>query len=172
MSFAHLHVHSHYSLLDGFGTPKDIVLQAKKLGFQAVALTDHGNLYGAIEFYKAAKAEGVKPIIGCEVYVAPNSRFDRTPGTENKPYHLILLASTDEGYLNLLNLVSKAHLEGFYYKPRMDHGLMKAHSKGIIALSSCLAGEVAQAVASGNEQKQIEVIRKYQDIFGVENFYL
>jgi len=172
MSFAHLHVHSHYSLLDGFGTPKSIVQRAKELGMPAVALTDHGVLYGAIEFYKAAKAEGIKPIIGCEVYVAPVSRFDKTPGTENKPYHLILLAASTEGYMNLMKLVSQAHIEGFYYKPRMDHGLMKAHSKGIIALSSCLAGEVAQAVAIGDEKKQIEVIERYQDIFGKENFYL
>lgn len=172
MSFVHLHVHSHYSLLDGFGTPKSVVKRAKELGMPAVAMTDHGVLYGAIEFYKAAKAEGIKPIIGCEVYVAPGSRFDRTPGSENKPFHLILLASSREGYLNLMNLVSKAHIEGFYYKPRMDHGLMKAHSKGIIALSSCLAGEVAQAVAQGDEKKQIEVIERYQDIFGKENFYL
>ncbi len=172
MSFVHLHVHSHYSLLDGFGTPKSIVQRAKELGMPAVAMTDHGVLYGAIEFYKAAKAEGIKPIIGCEVYVAPNSRFDKTPGTENKPYHLILLAASTEGYLNLLKLASQAHIEGFYYKPRMDHGLMKAHSKGIIALSSCLAGEVAQAVAMGDEKKQIEVIERYQDIFGKENFYL
>lgn len=172
MSFVHLHVHSHYSLLDGFGTPKSIVQRAKEMGMPAVAMTDHGVLYGAIEFYKAAKAEGIKPIIGCEVYVAPGSRFDRTPGSENKPYHLVLLATSAEGYLNLLKLVSQAHIEGFYYKPRMDHGLMKAHSKGIIALSSCLAGEVAQSVAQGDEKKQIEVIEKYQDIFGKENFYL
>ncbi len=172
MSFVHLHVHSHYSLLDGFGTPKSIVQRAKELGMPAVAMTDHGVLYGAIEFYKAARAEGIQPIIGCEVYVAPGSRFDKTPGTENKPYHLVLLATSTEGYLNLMNLVSKAHIEGFYYKPRMDHGLMKAHSKGIIALSSCLAGEVAQAVANGDEKKQLEVIARYQDIFGKENFYL
>lgn len=138
----------------------------------AVALTDHGVLYGAIDFYKAAKAEGIKPIIGCEVYVSPGSRFDRTPGSEHKPFHLILLAETTEGYCNLLKLVSQAHIEGFYYKPRMDHGLMKAHSKGIIALSSCLAGEVAQAVANGDEKKQLEVIARYQDIFGKENFFL
>ena len=172
MSFVHLHVHSHYSLLDGFGTPKSIVQRAKEMGMPAVAMTDHGVLYGAIEFYKAAKAEGIKPIIGCEVYVAPGSRFDRTPGSENKPYHLVLLATSTEGYMNLMKLVSQAHIEGFYYKPRMDHGLMKAHSKGIIALSSCLAGEVAQAVAQGDEKKQIEVIERYQDIFGKENFYL
>lgn len=172
MSFVHLHVHSHYSLLDGLRTPKDIVKKAKEQGSPAVALTDHGVLYGAIEFYKAAKEAGIKPIIGCEVYVAPGSRFDRTPGTENKPYHLILLAINNEGYQNLMLLNSKAHLEGFYYKPRMDYGLMKAHSKGLIALSGCLAGETARSILEGDEQKQLEVIARYQEIFGKENFYL
>ncbi len=172
MSFVHLHVHSHYSLLDGFGTPKNFVRRAKELGMPAIALTDHGNLYGAIEFYKAAKAEGIKPIIGCEVYVAPGSRFDRTPGTENKPFHLILLAATNEGYQNLVELVTKANLEGFYYKPRMDYGLMKAHSKGLIALSGCLAGEMAQSILQNEETEQINAIRRYQEIFGKENFYL
>lgn len=172
MSFVHLHVHSHYSLLDGLGTPKDIVKMAAAQGSPAVALTDHGVLYGAFEFYKAAKEAGIKPIIGCEVYVAPNSRFDRTPGSENKPFHMILLAMDYEGYKNLMYLVSKAHLEGFYYKPRMDYGLMKAHSKGIIALSGCLAGEMARSVLEGDEKRQLEVIEKYQDIFGKENFYL
>lgn len=172
MSFVHLHVHSHYSLLDGLGTPKDIVKAAKEQGAPAVALTDHGTLYGAIEFYKAAKEAGIKPIIGCEVYVAPQSRFDRTPGTENKPFHLILLAINSVGYKNLMLLVSKAHLEGFYYKPRLDYGLMKAHHEGIIALSSCLAGEVARSILDGDEKKQLGVIERYQDIFGKENFYL
>ncbi len=172
MAYVPLHVHSHYSLLDGLGTPKAIVQRAKELGFSAVAVTDHGNLYGAIEFYKAAKAEGIKPIIGCEVYVSPGSRFDRIPGEENKPFHLILLAENYEGYRNLMELLTKANLEGFYYKPRMDYGLMKAHSKGIIALSACLAGEVAQAVAQGDNEKQLEVIRRYQDIFGRESFFL
>lgn len=172
MSFVHLHVHSHYSLLDGLGTPKDIVKMAAAQGSPAVALTDHGVLYGAFEFYKAAKDAGIKPIIGCEVYVAPGSRFDRTPGSENKPFHMILLAKDYEGYKNLMYLVSKAHLEGFYYKPRMDYGLMKAHSKGIIALSGCLAGEMARSILESDEKRQLEVIEKYQDIFGKENFYL
>jgi DNA polymerase III subunit alpha len=172
MSFVHLHVHSHYSLLDGLGTPKDIVKKAKEYGCPAVALTDHGSLYGAIEFYKAAKENGVKPIVGCEAYVAPSSRFDRTPGAENKPYHLVLLASNFEGYQNLLQLVTKANLEGFYYKPRIDYGLMQAHSKGIIALSACLAGEVARRVLDEDEKKQLEAIDRYQNIFGKENFFL
>jgi len=172
MSFVHLHTHSHYSLLDGLGTPKDIVKKAKEQGAPAVALTDHGVLYGAIEFYKAAKENGVKPIIGCETYVAPNSRFDRTPGTEHRPFHLVLLAKDKEGYSNLMKVISQAHLEGFYYKPRVDLGLLKAHSKGLIALSACLAGEVAKSVLEGDEKKQLEVIAKYQDVFGKENFFL
>lgn len=172
MSFVHLHVHSHYSLLDGLGTPKDIVKAAKAMGCPAVALTDHGSMYGAIEFYKAAKEAGINPIIGCEVYVAPGSRFDRVPGTENKPFHLTLLATSREGYQNLMLLVTKASLEGFYYKPRLDYGLLTAHNKGLIALSGCLGGQVAKAVADGDEKKQLEVISKYQEIFGKENFYL
>ncbi len=170
--FVHLHVHSHYSLLDGLGTPKSIVKAAKEQGSPAVALTDHGVLYGAIEFYKAAKEAGVNPIIGCEVYVAPHSRFDRTPGSENKPFHLILLATNREGYQNLLKLVSQAYLEGCYYKPRIDYGLMKAHHEGIIALSGCLAGELARSILQADQKQQLEVIQKYQEIFGKENFYL
>lgn len=172
MSFVHLHVHSHYSLLDGLGTPKDIVKKAKEQGSPAIAITDHGAMYGAVELYKAAKDAGLKSIIGCETYVAPVDRFDRTPGTENKPYHLVLLAANEEGYKNLMVLVSKANLEGFYYKPRVDHGLLKAHSKGLIALSACLAGEVANSVFSGDEQRQMDVIQRYQDIFGKDNFFL
>jgi len=172
MSFVHLHTHSHYSLLDGLGTPKDIVKKAKEHGAPAVAITDHGVLYGAIELYKSAKENGIKPIIGCETYVAPNSRFDRTPGTENKPYHLVLLAKDKEGYANLMKVISQAHLEGFYYKPRVDIGLLKAHSKGLIALSACLAGEVARSVLDGDDKRQLEVISKYQDVFGKENFFL
>lgn len=172
MSFVHLHVHSHYSLLDGFGKPKDIVRTAAEQGSPAVALTDHGTMYGVVEFYKAAKEHGIKPIIGCEMYVAPKSRFDKSPGPENKPYHLTLLALNDVGYKNLMLLVSKAQLEGFYYKPRVDHGLMKAHSEGLVALSGCLAGELARSVANDSVEKQIEVIRTHQDIFGKDNFFL
>ncbi len=172
MSFVHLHVHSHYSLLDGLGTPKDIVKKAKEHGSPAVAITDHGSMYGAIELYKAAKDAGIKPIVGCETYVAPNSRFDRIPGTDNKSFHLVLLATNEEGYKNLMYLVTKANLEGFYYKPRIDHGLLKAHSKGLICLSACLAGEVAQSVLSGDEKHQYDVIDRYQDIFGKDNFFL
>lgn len=172
MSFVHLHVHSHYSLLDGFGAPKNIAKAAKEMGSPAIALTDHGNMYGAIEFYKAAKEYGVNPIIGCECYVAPNSRFDKTPGVDNKPYHITLLAKDYEGYQNLMALVTKANLEGFYYKPRIDHGLMKSHSAGIIALSGCLAGEISKSILNHDDKHSREVIGKYQDIFGKENFYL
>ena len=172
MSFVHLHVHSHYSLLDGFGKPEDIVRAAKESGAPAVALTDHGVLYGAVEFYKAAKKAGIKPIIGCEVYVAPKSRFDKVPGPSGKPYHLVLLAKDQEGYHNLLELVSKGHLEGFYYKPRVDFGLLKAHSKGLIASTACLAGQIPRLIMQENEEKAIEVIKEYQEVFGKEDFYL
>ncbi len=172
MSFVHLHVHSHYSLLDGLGKAQDIVAKAKKDGAPAVALTDHGVLYGAIEFYKIAKKEGIKPIIGVEAYVAPGSRFDKGTGPKNKPFHLVLLAKNNTGYENLLKLVSKGHLEGFYYKPRIDIGLLKAHSEGLIALTACLAGEIPRLLLNNNEKKAIEKIKLYQEIFGKEDFYL
>ncbi|HLG26050.1 MAG TPA: DNA polymerase III subunit alpha, partial [Candidatus Gracilibacteria bacterium] len=172
MSFVHLHVHSHYSLLDGFGTPKDIVRAAKEQGSPAVAITDHGVMYGAVEFYKAAKEAGIKPIIGCEVYVAPQSRFEKTPGADSKPFHMTLLAISNAGYKNLMLLVTKGHLEGFYYKPRIDHGLLKAHSEGLVGLSGCLAGELARSVFESGEKRQIEIIRLYQDILGEENYFL
>lgn len=170
MSFVHLHNHTHYSLLDGLSRPEACAKIAKEQGSPAIAMTDHGVLYGAIEFYKACKKEGVKPIIGCEVYVAPDGRFKKEPGTPI--CHMILLAETNEGYQNLLLLVSKAHLEGFYYKPRLDHGLLKAYSKGLIALSGCLASETSQSIIDGNEEKAVETIKMYQEIFGKENFFL
>lgn len=172
MSFVHLHVHSHYSLLDGLGKPNDIVAKAKKDGAPAVALTDHGVLYGTVEFYKIAKKEGIKPIIGVEAYVATKSRFDKIPGPENKPYHLVLLAKNNAGYQNLLKLVSQGHLEGFYYKPRIDLGLLKAHCEGLIGLSACLAGEIPRLILQNNEEKLIESIKRYQEIFGKDDFYL
>lgn len=172
MSFVHLHVHSHYSLLDGLGKPAELISTAKKQGSPAIALTDHGVLYGAIEFYQTAKKEGIKPIIGVEAYVAPFSRFDKNSSPENKPFHLVLLAQNNEGYENLLELVTKAHLEGFYYKPRMDFGLLKAHSKGLIASSACLMGEIPRLILQNNEEKIIKALKRYQDIFGQENFFL
>ncbi|MBU1992405.1 MAG: DNA polymerase III subunit alpha [Patescibacteria group bacterium] len=172
MSFVHLHVHSHYSPLDGLGKPVDIVRKAKGQGSPAIALTDHGNLYGAIEFYKAAKKEGIKPIIGCEIYIAPRTRFDKTPGVDIKPYHMTLLAETNEGYQNLLKLVTQANLEGFYYKPRVDEGLLKAHHKGLIALSGCLMGIVPRAVLTEGTDKAAERALELQEIFGKDNFFL
>lgn len=171
MAFAHLHVHSHYSLLDGFGTPEQIVAKAKEYNCPAVALTDHGVMYGAIEFYKAAKHHGINPIIGCEVYIAPVSRFEKAQGETNRHSHLTLLAKDYEGYQNLMLLVSKGHLEGFYYKPRIDIGLLRAHSKGLIALSGCLASELSRAILSENEDKQNEIITTYKEIFG-DDYYL
>jgi len=168
----HLHVHSHYSLLDGLGKPKDIAAKAKEQNSPAVALTDHGVLYGAIEFYKACKSADIKPIIGVEAYIAPESRFEKKPGPENKPFHLVLLAKNQAGYKNLLELCSKAQLEGFYYKPRMDFGLLKAHSEGLIASTACLAGEIPRLIIQNSEEKAVESIKRYQEIFGQENFFL
>lgn len=172
MSFVHLHVHSHYSLLDGLGSPAEIVRRAKEHGAPAVALTDHGNMYGAVEFFKAAKAEGIKPIVGCEIYVATRTRFDKTAGVDVRPYHMTLLAETNEGYQNLLKLVTKANLEGFYYKPRVDEGLLKAYGKGIIALSGCLMGELPRNILSGNMDEAIDRVKAWQEIFGKDNYFL
>lgn len=170
MSFVHLHTHTHYSLLDGLSRPKEIAKIAREQGSPAIAMTDHGVLYGAIEFYKAVKDEGIKPIIGCEIYVAPQGRLRKEPGTPI--HHLTVLAESTEGYHNLIELQSKAHLEGFYYKPRVDHGLLHEYRKGLIALSGCLAGEVAQAVLAGNEEKAVEIIKMYQNLLGSENYFL
>lgn len=170
MSFVHLHNHTHYSLLDGLSRPKDCVKIAKEQGSPAIAITDHGVMYGVIEFYKAAKEEGIKPIIGCEMYVAPEGRLKKEAGT--KINHMILLAETTEGYQNLMQLVSKAHLEGFYYKPRVDHGLLKVYHKGLIALSGCLTSETSHALLNGQDDKAAEIVRLYQEIFGKENYFL
>lgn len=172
MSFVNLHAHSHYSLLDGFGTPEDIVLRAKELGYPAAALTDHGVTYGLIEFYDVAKREGIKPLLGCEMYVARRTRFDKDAKLDTKPYHLTVLARNNEGYQNLLKLTTQAHLEGFYYRPRVDYGLLKAHGGGLLALSGCLAGHLARAILSGNEEEIQEVIKNHIDIFGKENYFL
>lgn len=170
MSFVHLHNHTHYSLLDGLSRPKDCIKHAKKQGSPAIAITDHGVMYGAIEFYKAGKEEGINPIIGCEIYIAPDGRLKKEPGTSIN--HLTLLAETTEGYHNLMQLVTKAHLEGFYYKPRVDHGLLKAYGKGLIALSGCLNSETSKAILNGQEERAVEIIKMYQNIFGSENYFL
>lgn len=171
MSFVHLHNHSHYSLLDGLATPEKMIAIAKTQKAPALAITDHGVLSGAIEFYQKAKAADIKPIIGVEAYVAPEGRFQRSP--DKKYFHLILLAQNKEGYENLLALITKANTEGFYYKPRIDHDLLKEHHKGLIALSACLMGEVADSILNTKNPEQAEaVIKKYQNIFGAENFFL
>lgn len=172
MSFVNLHGHSHYSLLDGFGSPKDIVLRAKELGYPAAALTDHGVGYGLIEFYKAAKENGVKPVLGCELYVANRTRFDKEAKVDVKPYHLTVLAENFEGYQNLLTLISKGHLEGFYYKPRVDYGLLRAYSKGLIVLSGCLAAHLPRAIVNGDEEEIKRVLELNLEIFGKENYFL
>ncbi|MDR1961547.1 MAG: DNA polymerase III subunit alpha [Gracilibacteraceae bacterium] len=170
--FAHLHVHTKYSLLDGAADIDKLVSRAKELGMSALAITDHGVMYGVVDFYRACLAHGIKPIIGCEIYVAPYSRHDRTPGRDDKNYHLILLAETDEGYRNIVRIVSLAHLEGFYYKPRADKALLREHSAGIICLSACLAGEVAELLAAGDAAGAERAAREYLDIFGPDHFYL
>ncbi len=147
MNFTHLHVHTEYSLLDGSGKIKEMVHRAKELGMDALAITDHGVMYGVIDFYRACKAEGIKPVIGCEVYVAPGSRFEKDGNqTDKRYYHLVLLAENQSGYQNLMKIVSKGFTEGFYYKPRVDYEVLEQYHEGIIALSACLAGEVATAL--------------------------
>jgi DNA polymerase-3 subunit alpha len=171
--FAHLHVHSEYSFLDGMCRPRQLARRVRELGMSAVALTDHGGLFGAVPFYKAAREEGVKPILGCELYVAPESRFVKKAGTRGEAGgHLVVLAENDEGYRNLLKLSTKGYLEGFYYKPRVDRELLSQHHAGLIALSACLKGDVAQAIVGGDWSHADRVVGEYVDIFGPENFFL
>ncbi len=171
--FVHLHLHTEYSLLDGAIRTKDLMKRAVEYGMPAVAMTDHGNLFGAVEFYQAAEKAGVKPIIGCEVYVAPGSMHEKKASSgKEAAYHFTLLAQNDEGYRNLVKLVSLAHLEGFYYKPRVDKELLAKHSRGLIALSGCLKGEANQWLLQGQPQKARETIAGYRDLFGAENFFV
>ncbi len=170
--FVHLHTHSHYSLLDGLGKIPDLVKRAKVLGMDSLALTDHGVMYGAIEFYKECVDQGIKPIIGTEIYISPRRMEDKTPRIDSKPYHLVLLAKDKTGYQNLLKIVTQAHLVGFYYRPRVDKAFLKNNSKGLIALTACLWGEISQLIISKNLKKAEETIYQYQDIFGKDNFYL
>ncbi len=172
MSFIHLHTHSHYSLLDGLPKIDELVNKAKEYGMEALALTDHGVMYGAIEFYQKCKQAGIKPIIGIEAYLAPRSRHDKQHRLDNKYYHLVLLARNFTGYQNLIKLTSKAHLEGFYYKPRIDWELLKQYSEGLIALSACLKGQIPQILLGSEPEKVYEAIKQYQAVFGKENFYL
>src|SRR3989338_1862126 len=172
MKFTHLHVHSHYSLLDGVGKIDELVKRAVELGMDSLALTDHGNLYGAIEFYQKCRKSGIKPIIGCEMYIATGDMHSKNPGVDDKRYHLTVLATSTEGYYNLIKLTTKAHLEGFYYKPRIDKNSLREHSRGLIALSGCFAGEIARSIQSHKPDRAERIINEYQDIFGRENFYL
>lgn len=173
MEFTHLHVHTEYSLLDGSNKIKEYVARVKELGMDSAAITDHGVMYGVIDFYRAAREAGINPILGCEVYVAPGSRFDREVGSgDDRYYHLVLLAENNQGYSNLMKIVSKAFVEGFYYKPRVDLELLEKYHEGIIALSACLAGEVARYLARGMYEDAKIVALRYQDIFGKGNFFL
>ena len=173
MNFTHLHVHTEYSLLDGSNKIKEYVSRVKDLGMEMAAITDHGVMFGCIDFYRAAKEAGVKPIMGCEIYVAPNSRFDKElVGGEDRYYHLVLLAENNTGYSNLMKIVSKGFTEGFYYKPRVDMEVLEEHSEGIIALSACLAGEVARNIQKGFYEEAKESALKYEKVFGKGNYFL
>ena len=173
MAFTHLHVHTEYSLLDGSNKIKEYVARVKELGMDSAAITDHGVMYGVIDFYRAAKAAGINPILGCEVYVAPGSRFDREIGSgDDRYYHLVLLAENNQGYQNLMKIVSKSFKEGFYYKPRVDLELLREYHEGLIALSACLAGEVSRYLMKGLYDEAKKAALEYRDIFGKDHFYL
>ena len=172
MSFVHLHVHTEYSLLDGACRIDGIMDRVKELGQTAIAITDHGVMYGCIDFYKAAKAAGIKPIIGCEVYVARRGMADRVHGIDNDPYHLVLLCENRKGYENLCYLVSEAFIHGFYGKPRIDLSLLRQHHEGLIALSACLAGAIPQYLMEEDYDSAKEYAKKMSGIFGEGNFFL
>ena len=171
-NFIHLHTHSHYSLLDGLSKIPDMIKQCKKNGMNALAITDHGNMYGAIELYKEAHKAGIKPIIGVEAYIAERGRTDKEPGVDNKRYHLTLLAKNKQGYKNLMHLVTLANLEGYYYKPRMDKEILRLYSEGIICLSGCMGSQLSRSVLADNLEKADEIIKEHQEIFGKENYFL
>jgi len=170
--FVHLHTHSHYSLLDGLAKIDDLIEQALKNKMTALALTDHGNMYGAIEFYKKCKKAGIKSIIGVEAYVALDSMSDKRPGIDNKRYHLVLLAKNEIGYKNLIALVSASNLDGYYYKPRIDKEILRKHSEGLIGLSACLAGEIARKVSNNDFEAAGKAAKEYEEIFGKGNFFI
>ena len=173
MAFAHLHVHTEYSLLDGSNKIKEYVKRVKELGMDSAAITDHGVMYGVIDFYRAAREAGINPVIGCEVYVAPNSRFDKElTGGEDRYYHLVLLAENNTGYANLMKIVSRGFTEGYYYKPRVDMEVLQQFHEGVIALSACLAGEVQRYIVKGLLDEAKKAARKYESCFGKGNFFL
>src|ERR1700704_477686 len=171
-SFVHLHLHTEYSLLDGAVRMKELMKKAAEFKMPAVAVTDHGNLFGAIEFYQEATRAGIKPIIGCEAYIAPRSHKEKANSMREAAYHFTLLAQNDIGYRNLVKLISTAHLDGFHYRPRIDKELLAQHSAGLIGLSGCLAGEVNSAIQSNNIEKAKQSAAEYRDILGAENFFL
>src|ERR1035437_6258952 len=170
--FVHLHTHTEYSLLDGAARIGDLVATAKRHGQTALAITDHGALYGAVKFYTQARAAGVKPIIGCEMYMAPRSRHDKEGRADRDPNHLILLARNEPGYRNLIQLVSRSHLEGYYYKPRIDKELLAEHAEGLICLSACIGGELPQAILAGDMDAAESVARQHMEMFGPDGYFL
>ena len=172
MSFTHLHLHTEYSLLDGCCRINKLIDAVAARGQTAVAITDHGVMYGAIDFYKAAKKKGIKPIIGCEVYVAPNSRFDKTKQPDGNYSHLVLLCENNEGYQNLIKLVSAGFTEGFYTRPRVDRELLEKYHSGLIALSACLAGEIPRAIMNDDYDKARDTALWYKNVFGENNYFL
>ena len=172
MSFCHLHTHTEYSLLDGEASIKKLVSRVKELGMDSCAITDHGSMYGVADFWRECKAQGIHPVIGCEVYMAPRSRFEKIHDIDNHTSHLILLAENQVGYQNLIYLVSMGHVEGFYYKPRVDFEVLQKHCEGLIALSGCLRGDVAKKLTVGDFDGAIDVANKYISIFGKEDFYI
>lgn len=172
MQFCHLHTHTEYSLLDGEASIKKLVARVKELGMDSCAITDHGSMYGVVDFYREAKSQGIHPVIGCEVYMAPRSRFDKVHDIDNKTSHLILLAENQNGYKNLIKLVSAGYIDGFYYKPRIDFEMLKEHSEGIIALSACIAGEVPKALLRGDYDEAKKIALKYAEVLGKDNYFL
>lgn len=172
MQFCHLHTHTEYSLLDGEASIKKLVARVKELGMDSCAITDHGSMYGVVDFYREAKAQGIHPVIGCEVYMAPRSRFDKVHDIDNKTSHLILLAENQKGYKNLIKLVSAGYIDGFYYKPRIDFEMLKEHSEGIIALSACIAGEVPKALLRDDYDEAKKIALKYAEVLGKDNYFL
>ncbi|MDR0886562.1 MAG: PHP domain-containing protein, partial [Clostridiales Family XIII bacterium] len=170
--FTHLHVHTEKSLLDGAAKIKDLIDSAKEMGMDSIAITDHGNMFGVIDFWEYAKAQGIHPVLGCEVYTAARTMTDRDTEEDRKSGHLILLAENDEGYHNLMKLVSAAYTKGYYYKPRVDEDLLRQYSSGIIALSACIAGRVPQAILNNDYEKAKKEALNYVDIFGKDNFFL
>ncbi|MCC8160635.1 MAG: DNA polymerase III subunit alpha [Oscillospiraceae bacterium] len=172
MEFCHLHTHTEYSLLDGEASIKKLVARVKELGMDSCAITDHGSMYGAVDFYREAKAQGIHPVIGCEVYMAPRTRFDKVHDIDNKTSHLILLAENQKGYQNLIKMVSSGYIDGFYYKPRIDFDLLREYSEGIIVLSACLAGEVPKALLRGDYNGAKEIVERYVSVLGKDNYFL